>query len=140
MSATVIRCLALPTAKDFVATLATEHHLDAHRFNLATQQIHGRTCTHGCHVVRLEMVNYVGDRVVALLQSERELEMGRVQKLCDFTSRQKIRRVKESDAEGVQLREARKTFCRIDRWSVVIRSYTFVPIHLLMSTVFPTRF
>jgi hypothetical protein len=41
------------TSKYLVAALAAQDHLDAHSFDLATEEVHRRACSHGGNVIGL---------------------------------------------------------------------------------------
>jgi hypothetical protein len=58
------------TSEYLVASLAAQDHLDAHGFDLATEEVHRRARSHGGHVIRLQMVYYVWDGVEAFLNRE----------------------------------------------------------------------
>ena len=58
------------TTEDLVASLATEHHLHTHGFDLPAQEIHRSTCTDGRNVICLEVVDYIRDGVEAFLDGE----------------------------------------------------------------------
>lgn len=58
------------TSEYLVATLTTQHHLDTHRLDLATQKVHGRASANSRNVVRLQMVNNVWDCIQTFLHSK----------------------------------------------------------------------
>ena len=55
------------SAEYFVGTFAREHHLDAHRLDDASEQIHRSGCAHGGYVVGFDVINHVANGVEALL-------------------------------------------------------------------------
>ena len=118
------------TAKDFITALAAQHHFDSHGFDLATEKVHGRACTHGRHVIRLEMVNDVRNGIEAFLHGKDELVVKGSKKVCHFLCRQMIGRVFQSDGERVQLGPSGKHCCSADPSTWVCSSWAGRTAHL----------
>jgi hypothetical protein len=86
-----------PTAQNLVAAFAAEDHLDAHRLDLSAKEVHRRACAYRRHVVRLEVVDNLGDRVEALLDREHILVVYGAQEVRGFARGDKVWRVLEPD-------------------------------------------
>ena len=83
----------LLTAKDLVATLATEDHFHAHGLDLPAEKIHGRARTDGGDIERLKVVDDVGNRIETFLDGERILVVDGAQEMRRLSGGQQVRRV-----------------------------------------------
>ena len=57
-------------AKYLITTFTTHNHLHPHSFDLPTKEVHRRAGANRRDVVRLKVVNHIGDRVETLLHGE----------------------------------------------------------------------
>lgn len=89
------------SAKNLVATLSTQNHLDSHGLDLPAQQVHGRTRTNSGHIVCLEVVDDVGNGIQAFLNCEDVFVMHGAEVMGDFPCGEQVGRVLETDGEGV---------------------------------------
>jgi hypothetical protein len=80
------------TSEYLVASLATQDHLNAHGFDLATEEIHRRARSHGGHVIGLQMIYYVWDGVQAFLNREHVFVMHGTQIVSRFPCCDVVRR------------------------------------------------
>ena len=87
--------------KDFVGALARKHHLDAHGFDDARQQVHRRRCPHGGHVVRLDEVDHVAQGVQTLLNGIVDFVVHGADPVGHLAGRREVGGAFESDGEGV---------------------------------------
>lgn len=85
------------TSKYLVASLATQDHLDAHSFDLATEEVHRRARSHGGHVIRFQMVYHFRDGVQAFLNREYVFVVHGTQILSRFPCREVVGRLLEAD-------------------------------------------
>lgn len=90
------------TTKDLITTLSTENHLDSHSLDLSTQKVHRCGGPDGRHIVRLEVVDDIGDGVESLLNGEGVLVVDGSKVLGRNPRGEEIRRVLESDRERVE--------------------------------------
>ena len=93
------------TTEDLVATLAAEHHLDAHGLDLPRQEEHGRRRADGGHVVGLEVVDDVRQGVETVLDGEGHDVVLGAEELGDLERRLGVGGTGEADGEGVELGE-----------------------------------
>ena len=62
------RLVEIQIASEYlVSSFARQHHLDAHRTNDASQQVHGCGCTNRSDIIRLSIVNHIADSIEAFL-------------------------------------------------------------------------
>lgn len=87
------------TTKDLVATLTTQNHLHTHSLDLATEEVHGRASADRRNVVRLQVVDHIGDRVEALLNGEDVFVVDCAEVVSGLAGGEKIRGVLETDGE-----------------------------------------
>lgn len=60
-------------SKYFIGPFATQDHFDAISLDSSREQVHGRAGSHCGHVVRFQVVYYIGDGVQSFLHGERVL-------------------------------------------------------------------
>lgn len=85
------------TSKDLVTSFSTEYHLNTHRLDFPTEEVHGCAGTDGGNVVGLEVIDNFGQRVQTFLYGEDILVMHGAEVVCCFACCEKIRRVLEAD-------------------------------------------
>ena len=85
------------TSKYLVASLATQDHLDAHGFDLATEEVHRRARSHGGHVIRFQMVYHFRNGVQAFLNREYVFVVHGTQIVSRFPCREVVGGVLEAD-------------------------------------------
>mmetsp|Transcript_11166 Transcript_11166/g.35629 ORF Transcript_11166/g.35629 Transcript_11166/m.35629 type:complete len:355 (-) Transcript_11166:755-1819(-) len=91
-------------AERLVGALAGEHHLDAHRLDLAAHEEHGGGGADGGDIVGLEVVDDVVDGVHALLHGEGEAMVRGAEKVGHLLGRGQVGGALEADAERVHAR------------------------------------
>lgn len=92
------------TTEHLIGPFARQHHLDAHRFNLARHQIHRRGGADGGDVISFDVVDHVADGVQAFLHREVDFMVDGAKVVSDLLSCAQIRGAFQPDGEGVQLR------------------------------------
>ena len=92
------------TAEDFVGSLAGEHHLDAHGFDDASEEIHRSGGAHGRHIVGFDVSDDVVDGVQSFLDGVVNFVVNRSDVVGDFSCFGKVGCSFESDGEGVEAR------------------------------------
>lgn len=83
--------LNMLTTEDLVASLTAEHHLHTHGLDFPGEQVHRRTGAHRRHVVGLEVVDHIRDRIETFLHSEGVLVVYRAQEMRSLPRRQQVR-------------------------------------------------
>ena len=89
------------TSKYLVASLATQDHLDAHGFDLATEEVHRRARSHGGHVMGFQMVYHFRNGVQAFLNREHVFVVHGTQIVGRFPCREVVGGVLEADRKRV---------------------------------------
>jgi hypothetical protein len=89
------------TSENFVASFATENHLDTHGFDFATQKVHGCTSSDSGNIVGFEMVYHFWYGIQTFLNGEGVLVVDRSEIVSSLPGGQKIWRVFEADRERV---------------------------------------
>jgi hypothetical protein len=90
------------TTKHLVSPLSTQHHLDTHRLDLPTKQVHGRRRSDCRHIECLEVVNDLGNGVETFLDSEGVFVVDCAEEVCCFARGNQIGRSDKTNGEGVE--------------------------------------
>lgn len=107
MEGLLVRCSVevKVTSKDLIRTLARQHHLDAHRLDLAGEQEHRCGGANRGDVVGLEVEDNVGKGVESLLDGECEVVVLGAEELGDLSGGLGVWSAWKTDGEGVKLGE-----------------------------------
>ena len=91
------------SSENLITTLSAQHHLDTHGLDLAREEVHRCARPNRRHVVGLEMVNHIRNRIESLLDGEDVLVMHGSEVVCGLARGEEVGGVLEPDREGVEL-------------------------------------
>ena len=90
------------TTKDFIGSLTTEYHLDTHRLDDASQQVHRRRSPNGSNIVGLDEVDNIADGIESFLNGIVDFMVDSTDMVGHHLGLGQIRRTFQAHGEGVQ--------------------------------------
>ena len=88
--------------EDLIGSLTAEHHLDAHRLNDTSQQVHRRRSPNGSNIVGLDEVDNIADGIESFLNGIVDFMVDSTDMVGYHLGLGQIGRTFQAHSEGVQ--------------------------------------